>query len=101
MMTGLRGEIRKNNTYERHAYLELCNKLTVVLRVRMLNTTSVIDSRSNGLVYSRPSVNFSLSVYVFSYTVLLISLMTTTLNFFHTFNILQKKQIDFETENQI
>ena len=48
----------------------------------------VIDSSSNGLVYSRPSVNFSLSVYVFSYTVLLISLMTTTLNFFLTSNIL-------------
>ena len=64
--------------------------VTVVLRVRMLNTTfsSVIDSHSNGLVYSRPSVNFSLSVYIFSYTVFLISLMTTTLNFFHTSNIL-------------
>ena len=60
------------------------------LRVRMLNTTfsSVIDSHSNGLAYSRPSVNFSLSVYAFSYTVLLISLMTATLNFFHTSNIL-------------
>ena len=38
--------------------------VNMALRVRMLNTTfsSVIDSHSNGLVCSRPSVNFSLGI---------------------------------------
>ena len=60
------------------------------LRVRMLNTTfsSIIGSHSNKLVCSRPSVNFSLSVYVFSYTIFLIFLMAIILKVFYTFNIL-------------
>ena len=64
--------------------------VNVALRVRMLNTTfsSVINSQNYGLVCSRPSVNFSLSVYAFSCTIHLIFLMTTMLNCFCTFNIL-------------
>ena len=41
-------------------------------------------------------VNFSLLIYAFSCTVLLISSMTTMLNFFYTSNILQKKRIVFD-----